>query len=423
MIKINDIKSYSFSITLILLAAISANQWSKMPVGNTAFEYLVYSLFYLSIGHIIVKNKIKLHSSTYIIVLVFLIWAAIGSIRGFFVAENYWENKALFYNTCIVFMPLLVYVLNEPSLLRQSIRWWLCFGLAAYGLFFYFQVGLTQFYLGPLYFIACFIPFSKNRIAQVVLLALLFALTTYNYQDNRSQLIKGLITFGTIFAIWVSCLIPKFILKLLHLALLIAPMVLLYLGLTGQYNIFEEISEENAGQNTIEVIEEGEIVEYDLMSDTRTIIYEEVLMSAIRNDYIVTGRTLARGNDTFAYSDASEDMMQQRYDDTVKIERSMNELCFPNIFTWLGIIGMVLYAGIYIVASFQAVYFSRNRYIRIFGVVTAAYFAYGWVENATAVDTLNVTYWMFISICMSPYFRKMTNEEFKKWGRSLFRIV
>ena len=73
MIKINDIKSYSFSITLILLAAISANQWSKMPVGNTAFEYLVYSLFYLSIGHIIVKNKIKLQSSTYIIVLVFLI--------------------------------------------------------------------------------------------------------------------------------------------------------------------------------------------------------------------------------------------------------------------------------------------------------------------------------------------------------------
>ena len=109
-------------------------------------------------------------------------------------------------------------------------------------------------------------------------------------------------------------------------------------------------------------------------------------------------------------------------DYNIKHERSKNEVCFPNIFTWLGLVGMLLYIAIYIWASFIGVYRSKNYYVKLCGIVVAFNFLYGWVENVTAFDILNFTYWIFISICLSSKFRSMTDEDFKSWYNSLFGI-
>lgn len=422
MKEISNIGSSLVLLALLMLVVVSCNQWSDLPIGGTSLSYAIYISLYVTTFFYIYKNKIKLHETNYIPILLFMVWAAIGMVRGLLVAENYWEYKNLFFNTCIVTMPIMVYVLERPPFLREAIRWWLVVGLALYALFFYWHVNLSQYYLGPLYFIACFLPFSRNRLVQVALIVLLVLLTMYQYQDNRSQMLKGLMTMAVILSFYVVRIIPKIGVYILHIALIVTPIVLLYLGLTGEYNIFEEMEDSYKGDNYIEIVDdEGSIVERDFMDDTRTGFYTEVIMSAIIHDYIVEGRTLARGNDTFFY-DVTDDMMGANYDDTIKMERSMNECCFPNIFTWLGLIGMVLYAAIYIYASILAIYRSNNRYMPIFGLLVAAYFFYGWVENASNMDILNITYWMFIALCMSPYFRKMSNEEFRYWGRSLFAI-
>lgn len=132
------------------------------------------------------------------------------------------------------------------------------------------------------------------------------------------------------------------------------------------------------------------------------------------------GRTQARGNDAFWFDDLADTMRAVRNEVNIKNERSMNELCFLNFLTWLGLLGMGLYILIYLRSAFLAIYRSESFYVKMCGLVTAFNFAYGWVENTTAVDILNVTYWTFISIGLSAKFRGMDDADFTAWYQSIY---
>ena len=93
-------------------------------------------------------------------------------------------------------------------------------------------------------------------------------------------------------------------------------------------------------------------------------------------------------------------------------ERHYNELCFPNIFTWLGIIGMLLYCLIYIKASTLALHKSNNIYLKYLAVFVSFRWMLGWIEDANTFNISNIALWMIIAMCFSPYFRKMNNYQF-----------
>lgn len=159
----------------------------------------------------------------------------------------------------------------------------------------------------------------------------------------------------------------------------------------------------------------GQWVEEDLSADTRTFIYEEVISSAIRHNYIWFGRTPARGNDSMSFGSYSAENLK-----TGKYERHSNEVCHPNIFTWLGLVGVILYSLIYLKSSYLAVYKSNNIYIKILGVFIAFRWAYGWVEDFNRFDIMNISLWMMIAMGFSEQFRDMTDRDFKIWIRSIF---
>ena len=105
---------------------------------------------------------------------------------------------------------------------------------------------------------------------------------------------------------------------------------------------------------------------------------------------------------------------------TGKYERHSNEVCHPNIFTWLGLVGVILYSLIYLKSSYLAVYKSNNIYIKILGVFIAFRWAYGWVEDFNRFDIMNISLWMMIAMGFSEQFRDMTDRDFKIWIRSIF---
>jgi len=196
--------------------------------------------------------------------------------------------------------------------------------------------------------------------------------------------------------------------------LLFLPITMLYLGISGQFNIFEDLSS-NTGKYKETRIEDGKVVEEDLAADTRSFIYIEVLGSAIKNNYFWCGRTPARGNDSATFGAAiAKDL------GTDKKERHGNEVNFPNVFTWLGFIGMVLYCVIYLKSAYLAVYKSRNIFMKLLGVLIAFHFLYGWVEEPIRFDILSISIWMVIAMGFSEQFRYMTNQEFKNWVKSIF---
>ena len=218
----------------------------------------------------------------------------------------------------------------------------------------------------------------------------------------------------------MGCLFKRYIpnkaLNVVWVLLYIAPIVLLFLGITGRFNVFSNTNDQYKGRNVIQ----EQTGTADISADTRTFIYQEVITSAVEHHYIWFGRSPARGNDTQAFYDLANDLQSVNHANNLKHERSRNEVCFPNIFTWLGLVGMLLYIGIYFWASYLGVFRSCSFYVKMAGMVTAFNFAYGWVENITNFDILNVVYWTFISICLSPRFRNMDDAEFKSWFSGLF---
>ena len=184
------------------------------------------------------------------------------------------------------------------------------------------------------------------------------------------------------------------------------------LGATGRFNIFDVTSNEKIIYHKTQT---GEIREENVYSDTRTFIYLEVFASAIRNDYLIFGRTLARGNDSAFFGAFLGDDLK-----TGKFERHSNELLHLNILTWLGLVGVFLYSLIYIRGSWLAVYRSKNFYVKLMGIFVAFHWAYGWVEDFNRLDIQNIALWSVIAMSYSSKFRVMTDAEFRAWFRGVF---
>lgn len=204
-------------------------------------------------------------------------------------------------------------------------------------------------------------------------------------------------------------------LRLAHWLCYISAIVLLVLGISGTFNIFTDMAS-NSGKYVEKKIVNGELKEEDLSTDTRTFIYVEVLQSALKNDYVLCGRSLARGNDSNWFgSFMAEDLKTGKY------ERYNNELCHLNIFTWLGVIGVLLYSLIYFRSSFLAVYRSNSYFLKLIGFFIAFHWAYGWIEDTTNFDILNISLWSAISMGLSSQFRAMTDQDFVEWFGAIFK--
>lgn len=413
--KLNGKKTW-LSFLILLLGFISVNQWSKMPLGNTFTGWFLYLLILFSFLKEKRVNRIQFKTYNYKVVSIFLLWAVFGIIRGCFVADNYWEYKALIDNSFVLLFPLIVFAFKNPATIRNVYRIWLIYGLLAYILFFYWNVNISQSYLGPIYLLACFLPLIPKKTWKGLVFILLLLLLTYHYQDNRSQMIKALVSICIALSCQFKRWIPNKVIKAVFVFLYLSPVVLLALGITGIFNIFSDTNEKYEGRDVLQ--EQGTSV--DMSADTRTFIYQEVITSAVDHHYVLFGRTPARGNDTQFFYDLGSDLQSVHHVNNIKHEREMNEVCFPNIFTWLGLVGMLLYILIYLWASYLGVFKSNSFYVKMAGIVTAFNFAYGWIENVNNFDILNVVYWTFISICLSSQFRNMNDDDFNKWFSSIF---
>lgn len=399
---------------LIYIALVSPAQWCSIPLGNTFISWLVSFLIVYFTIQVSKKSSTEFDSCNYLIVRFYLMWSAICSIRGLFVAENYWEYKNLITGTLTCLLPMFVYVFCNPELTAAFYRKWIKWCLPLFFLFYIWTVtpGEVNFYLAPLFFLGCFIPLMPTRYKIITIFCLGFMLVA-NF-DARSQVLKALVALLFSFL----CLIPKFmnkkIIKIGYWGGYSVTICLLVLGLSGQFNVFEDLSS-NEGKYVERRMVDGALVESDLAADTRTFIYIEVLESAIRNGYIVWGRTPARGNDSAAFGSFSAEELK-----TNKYERHSNELLHLNLLTWLGLIGMLLYTFIYVRSSYLAVYRSNSKYLKYIGLFIVFHWSYGWVEDFNRFDIQNIALWSVIAIGLSSKFRAMSDAEFQIWMRGIF---
>ncbi|WP_304323139.1 hypothetical protein [Phocaeicola plebeius] len=343
------------------------------------------------------------------IIDIYLIWNIFCILRGCFVAENYWDWKSLISTSIGLLMPTLCYVFTSPRydiiLLRNLIK----SAIIIFPLLLLFSPHsdrpgryLTFFYL-------FMIGISALRLKWKIITLIVVLFSCFYELDARSNIVRA------IFAICIGLLyyLRNYIIKYLRYIqrfVSFVPILLLFLAATDRFNIFK--INEYFGSSTITKIENGEIKEVDLSADTRTLLYKEVIESAIKNHHIIWGRTPARGYESQLFTLDSYENRNKK----IRIgERHGTEVSILNIFLHTGLIGVILYFFIFYYGSYLSIFKSRNIYIKLIGLFIVFRWCYSWIEDFNQFDINYAILWMLISICYSQNFRKMTNIEFKNW--------
>lgn len=400
-------KKYRLSLLVLLITISVGILWSNSSINLTFFNW---AIDFITIITLLQYRKV---GSYYKFIDAFFFWLLISIIRGVFIAENYWEWKQLIIGTFSLSLPLFVYAFDKPDVVSCVLRYWFKYAIPLFLLFiFILSNGTYHFYLGPIFVIGCFIPIIPKKWKFII--GGLLVIMLFINLGARSQVIKSAVVLLVTLGVYLRRFISVKILKFLHASCYLLPIILLYLGISGTFNIFQDLSS-NEGKYIEKKIVNGQIQEDDLSADTRTFIYVEVIESALRHNYVIWGRTPARGNDSASFGSYNAEKLK-----TGKYERHFNELCHTNIFTWLGLIGVILYSFIYFRSSYLAVYKSNNIYVKYLGCFIAFRWAYGWIEDFNQFDIMNISLWMMIAMGISFRFRSLSNKQFKLWLNSIF---
>lgn len=348
------------------------------------------------------------------IVWIYLAWNATCIVRGVFAAEIYWDWKALIGNTMILMLPIVAYSATNKIIVQSILAFYVKY---VFPLFLLFAVILRTdaygFYLIPISFLMLFTPALTMR-HRILLFVTAVAVITADF-GARSNIIKFGVPVLILILYYLRKVIQVKFFEAVRLTLFIIPVFLFVLGVTGIFNIFK-MDDYVKGDYVAEGTDlYGNRIEQSMTSDTRTFLYVEVLESAIENNYWLFGRTPARGNDSFSFG-------AWAYEYTGRYERLTNEIGLANVFTWTGIVGVILYTLIFFNASYLAVNKSNNIYAKMLGVYLAFRWLFSWVED---VNDFSLNYFLLmivIGLCFSYSFRQMTDNEVVFWVRGIFDV-
>jgi hypothetical protein len=228
----------------------------------------------------------------------------------------------------------------------------------------------------------------------------------------RGAVIKAFVSILIVIFFYLRNLLPKKFLGFIHHLAMLLPIVLFSLASLG---IFNPLDMNKLVEKQLLVKREkmdGTIIDEDLRIDTRTFLYKEVLSSAIKNEYVIFGRTPARGNETKYFKSLSKI--------TGRAERLSNEAGILNVFTWTGLIGVLLYFFMFYHASFLAINKSNNFFSKLLGLMLTFRWMYSWISDENQFHLMDFSIFLLMVLCYSIQFRRMSNKEVFFWIRGVF---
>lgn len=395
--------------TILLISISSILQWCSLPIGNTFLWWLLKSIILFAFFYLAPK-----HYSIFPI-KIFLIYVGFSAIYGaIYMTENYWDWKLLVENLMIFLLPFAVYIFGNANLLQNVLRFWLKYA-------WILLVILAPFlssdafgrFLVPYSFLGLFI-FFINRKNKIILIIAYLVTITFGYA-SRSDVLKFTICLligGTLYLPIIRSFFYSFRRKILYL-LWLTPIMLFVLGITGVFNVFQ-IEKELGLDGRFELTSSTSGDKYSALIDTRTFLYQEEINSAIKHNYVLQGRSMARGYESHSFG--------KSIDKVLGIERGERQRCevsILNVFNYFGIMGVILYFIIFVTASYKGVTQSHNLFVPLIGIYVAFRWLFAWIEDFSRFDLNYLFLWIMIGICYSPQFRSMSNKDFYIWLRTL----
>lgn len=398
---------------MFILSLESVRQWLnfKLFLGGWWIEHFLMSLLpmFFLIYYLKSSTRTQKIPLTFKLLFVMLVFS---SVYGLHMSMGYQDIQYLISKLIAWSLCLGWFYFQRPENIVTFTKQLNVFALPLFIVLFAFMQGeAVGRYFAPFAFILMFYPYL-TRYGKALVLIVVLIVFLFGALGARSSVIRFAVSAVLALAIYFKRIIPSVLIKSICVVLLITPIVLLYLGVSGIFNVFKIQEELGIEEYSVDSsFNNGETE--DLTSDTRTFLYVEEIQSAINNNYVVFGRSLSRGYDSYVIQGV--DWKNNRN------ERWSCEVRMLNVFNYMGIIGVLIVALLYIVASLKAVLHSKSFTMQLVGVYVAFRWLYAWIEDFDRFDFINLYLWIPIIMCYSTRFLNMSDNDFKIWMHGLFK--
>lgn len=412
-VKIFFYKKYLSLVLITLAAVIVADVFRLISwVETISAGYSTYLIAFVVYVSIIIAAYIAFKTSRYnevpfairLTFSLWLFWNVVNIVRGALLANSYWDWKFLMLSSVgFSLISLMFFVGNNPFFVKQLIA------------IFIKYIFLVGFLLIPLTLT------SNHELYSRLMIPVCFFILLFPYIDTKYKMLISVVVFLSVFlaigfrtniikiALSVLLLslyyfrtyIRKSWIKLAHFLIFVIPVVLLFTGLTGKFNIFAQISQQQ--EVTVESNDGHEI---NLTGDTRSFLYKEVLASMNGTTEWLIGKSASGSyNSVWFYNDGGA-MNGKRY---------RCEINILNILLYHGLIGVAIYLSLVYIVSYRAINNSRNILSKMLGLAIASRWALSFFEEFTQYDLNFYFFWIFVGLISTTAFRKLNDFEVKNY--------
>jgi hypothetical protein len=400
----------------VILSIIPALYFALFPGKIVLVTILCsYPLIVASLLFYQKRNDINVDGKKYI--NLFFAYNIIILLRGFIDANSYqdWTTLVSSVVSITLFLPFTIYFGAFNTSLAVIIRTFLNYTLI---LFFILllqpddsgPLGFTHIF-SPIVLIILFLPFLKKKHALLIIILAIFSF--FSDITIRSNLLNISIAFLIVSTfLWRKKSWILSAIKFLRALILLSPILLFILGVTGIFNIF------SIGQAFSEIVikdEKGR--SQDVFVDSRTAIYIDVISQLVNDKAIIFGLGGSGKTKTSLTDIANAD-----FDVVYREGRRGTESGMLNYIQWGGIIGGFIYFLLFVKASYLGIYKSNNWLCIMTGLWVAYKGLFSFIED-TQIFSLGTLFLLVpLGMCFNNELRKMNDGEITTFFRvNLFK--
>lgn len=411
----NQVSLLAFIFILITDVIVRINSFIGISNGSTNVVALLNVLTSLGLLVLCYKSglKNKMPHLAWLVFYAFMAWNIFQFTRGVFNAQDYWDWKALLlgYSFSILIPLTIIIGLNYElniKLFRFILRIVFVFGFAVIPLALVTDFELYARVVIAVSLFILFVPWLPYKWkVLVIVVAASSVLMDISYRINA---IKILFSFMLLFMYFNRRFISQRILNLSVGVIFMLPLILFALGVSGQFNIFQDNSTD------IEIVTGSDNADrtVNLAGDTRTFLFQEVFYSMLKKDssfIIGEGGGSAYESPFFAIYDLND---RGRYG---------TEVGFINAVLYSGAIGVVLYMLMLMFSAYYAINKSNNYSCKLLGLFVAFHWVVFFIEDRTLM-TMNFYFiWIAVGLCLSNEYRTLSDNDVSDLFKSIGAMV
>lgn len=375
-----------------------------------------YPVIILIINRHLKDNLNILEKNTKLILKVFIGFNLIILLRGFIDLSSI-QDKQVFFSASLptfVLLPISIFAFiynieNIKIAFKTFLFIVLPFAFIMYGGEF---LGMYDFShaVSPVYLLIIFSPYLTRKWK--IMVFILAFLSFFSDLTVRTNLLNIVVAYLIVFSFkFRRFQFLQTTFQFLRRLLLYSPILFLFLGFTGVFNIFK--IGDYFEKYEIETNKSGD--KQDLLVDSRTAIYVDVFSELNdRKAFLfglgVNGKTKTSLTDV-SYAD---------YDIIYKEGRRGTESGMLNYIQWGGLFGLISYYLLFIHASYLALYKSNNWLSKALGVWLAYKCLFSFIEDRLFFGIYAIFIFITIAMCLNNNFRKLNNTEMMLFAKNIF---